>query len=55
MFTITIFTHIPLPLNFQVEQLLAREGNVQDRSVARERLVVSFLHVNASVLIKSVT
>ncbi|EYB82475.1 hypothetical protein Y032_0359g3426 [Ancylostoma ceylanicum] len=34
----------PLLINFravQVEQLLAREGNVQDRNVARERLVVS--------------
>ncbi|EYB82474.1 hypothetical protein Y032_0359g3426 [Ancylostoma ceylanicum] len=28
-------------VTFEVEQLLAREGNVQDRNVARERLVVS--------------
>ncbi|KAL6727194.1 hypothetical protein Aduo_009089 [Ancylostoma duodenale] len=28
-------------VTFEVEQLLAREGDVQDRNVARERLVVS--------------
>ncbi|RCN47714.1 hypothetical protein ANCCAN_06178 [Ancylostoma caninum] len=29
-------------VTFEVEQLLAREGNIQDRNVARDRLVVSF-------------